>query len=168
MRYRYHDNDLKLRGRGHFHNVPLTPSTGIFVNRIYTEIICRVGPNRWLDSLRFNVPFNSISFISGRWKGEHEKLCAIKHVYVQPKNWLWYGLAIPNEPPHKTDKMTCTPSDDSAEPGHRPSLIRVIAVRRKKIPIERLAKTDQIRRMSRLIWVFAGRTVRLSVLSGCG
>ena len=25
------------------------------------------------------------------------------------------ALAIPNEPPHKTDKMTCTPSDDSYE-----------------------------------------------------
>ena len=31
-----------------------------------------------MDELRFNVPFNSISFISGRWKGEHEKLCAVK------------------------------------------------------------------------------------------
>ena len=30
-----------------------------------------------MDELRFNVPFNSISFISGRWKGEHEKLCAM-------------------------------------------------------------------------------------------
>ena len=31
----------------------------------------------WIDDLRFSVPFNSISFISGR-KGEHEKLCAMK------------------------------------------------------------------------------------------
>ena len=69
---------LKLRDRGHFDNVPLSPSTGIFVNRIYTEIICRVGPNGWMDELRFKVPFNSISFISGGWKGEHEKLCAMK------------------------------------------------------------------------------------------
>ena len=52
-----------------------------------------------------------------------------------------YNLAIPNEPPHKTDKMTCTPSDDSDEPGHPPSLIRVFAVRTKELPIERLAKT---------------------------
>ena len=28
--------------------------------------------------IRFYVPFNSISVISGRWKGEHERLCAMK------------------------------------------------------------------------------------------
>ena len=67
-----------LRGRGHFDNMSLSRSTGIFVNRIYTEIICRVGLNGWMDELRFNVPFNRISFISGRRKGEHEKLCAMK------------------------------------------------------------------------------------------
>ena len=70
--------NLKLRGRYHFDNVQLSTSTGIFVNRIYTEIICRVGLSGWMDELRFNVPFNSISFISGRWKGEHEKLFAMK------------------------------------------------------------------------------------------
>ena len=69
---------LKLCSRGHFDNVALSPSTGIFVNRIYTEIICRVGLNGWMDELRFNVPFDSISFISGRWKGENEKLRAMK------------------------------------------------------------------------------------------
>ena len=50
----------------------------MFVNKIYTEIICRVGPNGWMDELWFNVLFNSISFISGRWQGEQEKLCAVK------------------------------------------------------------------------------------------
>ena len=77
-RYRYHGNDIKLRGRGHFDNVPLSPSTGIFVNKIYTEIICRVGLIGWRDELQFNVPFNRISFISERWNGEHKKLCAMK------------------------------------------------------------------------------------------
>ena len=28
--------------------------------------------------LQFNVPFNSISIISGRWKSQHERLCAMK------------------------------------------------------------------------------------------
>ena len=50
-------------------------------------------------------------------------------------------LTIPNEPPHKADKMACTPSDDSDEPGHPPSLIRIFTVRMKKVPIERLEKT---------------------------
>ena len=38
-----------------------------------------------------------------------------------------------NETPHdKTNKMTCTPSEDSDQPGHPPNLIRVFAVRMKK------------------------------------
>ena len=42
--------------------------------------------------------------------------------------WLVYG------PPHdKTNKMTCAPSEDSDQPGHPPSLIRVFAVRSKGI-----------------------------------
>ena len=32
----------------------------------------------------------------------------------------------------KTNKMTCAPSEDSRQPGHLPSLIRVFAVRMKK------------------------------------
>ena len=32
----------------------------------------------WMDKLRFYVPFNSISVITGRWKGEHERLCVVK------------------------------------------------------------------------------------------
>ena len=37
------------------------------------------------------------------------------------------------EPPHdKTNKMACAPSEDSDQPGHPPSLIRVFAVRLKK------------------------------------
>ena len=31
--------------------------------------------NGWMDELGF---YNSISVISRRWKGEHEKLCAMK------------------------------------------------------------------------------------------
>ena len=38
-----------------------------------------------------------------------------------------------NEPAHdKTYKMACAPSEDSDQPGHPPSLIRVLAVRMKK------------------------------------
>ena len=41
-----------------------------------------------------------------------------------------------NEPPHdKTNKMACAPSKDSDQPGHPPSLIRVFAVRMKKIRV---------------------------------
>ena len=37
------------------------------------------------------------------------------------------------EPQHdKTNKITCSPSEDSNQPGHPPSLIRVFSVRMKK------------------------------------
>ena len=37
------------------------------------------------------------------------------------------------ELPHdKTNKMACAPSEDSDQPGHPPSLIRVFAIRMKK------------------------------------
>ena len=37
------------------------------------------------------------------------------------------------EPGHdKTNKMSCVPSKDSDQPGHLPSLIRVVAVRMKE------------------------------------
>ena len=71
------------------------------------------------------------------------------------------------EPPHdKTNKMACAPSDP-------PSLIRVFAVRMKKAgiftyPWAHSEDSDQTGRMPRLIWVFAGRTVILFVLSWGG
>ena len=66
------------------------------------------------------------------------------------------------EPPHdKTNKMECVPSEDSDQPGHPPSLIRVFAIRMKKAwvcsyPLSPSKDLDQTGRMPRLIWVFAG------------
>ena len=34
-----------------------------------------------MDDLRFNVLFNSISVISGRWANDNERLCAMNPVY---------------------------------------------------------------------------------------
>ena len=44
---------------------------------------------------------------------------------------------IPRFEPHrdKTNKMACAPSEDSDQPGHPPSLIRVFAVHLKKVRI---------------------------------
>ena len=43
--------------------------------------------------------------------------------------FVWYTF----EPPHeKTSKMTCAPSEDTGQPGHPPSLIRIFAVSMKK------------------------------------
>ena len=42
-------------------------------------------------------------------------------------------LSMLNEPPHdKTNKMACAPSEDSDQPGHPPSLIRIFAVAWRK------------------------------------
>ena len=47
--------------------------TGVFIVPI--KVTVKIG---WMDKLWFYVPFNSISIISGRWKGEHESLCEMK------------------------------------------------------------------------------------------
>ena len=62
--------------------------------------------------------------------------------------------------------MACAPSEDSDQPGHLPSLIRVFTVHIKKTwvlsyPLSASEDSDQ----PSLIWVFAGRTVILLVLS---
>ena len=63
--------------------------------------------------------------------------------------------------------MTCAPSEDSDQPGHPPSLIRVFAVRMKKAWVLSYPLSAQRRLWSdwepSLIWVFAGRTVILLV-----
>ena len=54
--------------------------------------------------------------------------------------WLIY------EPPHdKTNKMTCAPSEDSDQPGHKPSLIRVFAVHSKRSQGPKLSSCGQLK-----------------------
>ena len=49
------------------------------------------------------------------------------------KNAVSNCPSLLHEPPHdKTNRMACVPSEDSDQPGHPPSLIRVFAVRMKK------------------------------------
>ena len=58
------------------------------------------------------------------------------------------------------------PSEDSDQPGHPPSLIRVFAVRLMGSFLHADSEdSDQTGRMPRLIWVFAGRTLILLVFS---
>ena len=79
-----------------------------------------------------------------------------------------------NEPPHdKTNQMACAPSEDSDQPGYPPSLIKVFTVCMKKLgslAIHWVHSEDsyQTGQMTRLIWVFAGRTVILLLLSWGG
>ena len=59
------------------------------------------------------------------------------------------------EPQHyKTNKMTCAPSEDSDQPGHPPS--QWVAEDPMFLHVDS-EDSDQTGRMSRLIWVFAGR-----------
>ena len=70
---------------------------------------------------------------------EHYAFCTAFHAYES-----WTVAAVLNEPPHdKTNKVACAPSEDSDQPWHPPSLIRVFAVRMKKdlVLIEHTAKT---------------------------
>ena len=55
-------------------------------------------------------------------------VCDRSKNHKTPENWNTL-----NEPPHdKTKKMACALSEDSDQPGHPPSLIRVFTVRMKK------------------------------------
>ena len=65
------------------------------------------------------------------------------------------------------NKMACVPSEDSYQPGHPPSLIRVFAVHsepklsscgQRRLWSVWAEDSDQAGRMPRLIWVFAGPT----------
>ena len=78
-----------------------------------------------------------------------------------PDGSRWY------EPPHdKTNRISCAPSKDSDQSGHPPSLFRAFAVSMKKAVSlatywAHSIGSDQTGRL----WVFAGRTVILLVLS---
>ena len=48
------------------------------------------------------------------------------------RNVLLHGSLLYEPPYDQTNKMTSAPSEDSDQPGHPPSLIRVFAVRMKK------------------------------------
>ena len=62
----------------------------------------------------------------------HNLMICIYTLHQRKKERKKEGILI-YEPPHdKTNKMACAPSEDSDQPGHPPSLIRVFAVRMKK------------------------------------
>ena len=83
---------------------------------------------------------------------------------------LSHNISITIEPSHdKTNKVACAPSEDSDQPGHPSSLMRVFAWV-FAIHWAHSEDSDQTGRMPRLmlIWVFAGRTVSLLGLSWDG
>ena len=75
---------------------------------------------------------------------------------VYPKSWKLTRLLL-NEPAYdKTYKKACALSEDSDQPGHPPSLIRVFAVRMKKVWVLSYSLSAQRRlwsdRADRRLW----------------
>ena len=69
---------------------------------------------------------------------------------------MFLGFQNANEPEHdKTNKMTCGPSEDSDQPGHLPSLVRLCCLLEESLdpvlPIKHTVNTDQAGQMPRLI-----------------
>ena len=89
--------------------------------------------------------------------------CLFNVVSVICVRYTIFRSHIKIEPPHdKTNKMACSPSEDSDQPDQSlrcPSLATHWA---------HSEDSDQTGQMPRLIWVFAGRTVILLVLSWGG
>ena len=86
---------------------------------------------RCLDSI---IPLLAIAKIS------RPKLVSVAEQAGLSLNWSqtlktgFHVTRLINGPPHdKTNEMTCAPSEDSDQPGHPPSLIRVFAVRSKVV-----------------------------------
>ena len=78
-------------------------------------------------------------------------------------NLLWKCIATKiwhfNLNQWDSKKMACVPSEDSDQPGHAPSLIRVFSVCWMGSFLHADSEdSDQTGRMPRLIWVFAGCT----------
>ena len=115
--------------------------------------------------------------------------------HLTSRHWHWHedflGMNI-WATTWQNQQNECAPSEDSDQPGHPPSLITIFAVRMKKALVlsyplsaqrrlwsdwteawvltypsstQRRLWSDQTGRMPRLIWVFAGLTVTLLVLS---
>ena len=70
------------------------------------------------------------------WFGNQANTRLITHMQIRYNaicNGLWSGFNMKIEPRHdKTNKMICAPGEDSDQPGHPPSQIRVSAVRLKQ------------------------------------
>ena len=101
--------------------------------------------------------------LSLRWA--HMPFCWFCHEAAQLVLLAWRTACYKTiEPQHdKTNEMTCAPSEDSDQPGHLPSMIRVFAVRMKKhwalsYPLSASEDSDQTGWMPKLIWVFTWRT----------
>ena len=119
----------------------------------FTLSLCRFGRYLGLEKISYNA---------NEWILTQKSLSDIVESALIML-WREKEQQITNEPRHdKTDKMSVRPpSEDTDQPGHPPSLIRVFAVRMKNawsLATHWLHCEDsgQTGWMPRLIWVFAG------------
>ena len=94
----------------------------------------------------------------------YTRWCALRGTFIYCKYLQVMSATWQNQ------QNECAPSEDSGQPGHQPSLIRVFAVSMKKSWVLSYPLSAQRRLWSdwagaQLIWVFAGRTLILLVLS---
>ena len=103
----------------------------LIIIRVFTIHIIKVRifyDKKW--SVNQTPPYmtNGLFWLARQRKWAHYHILTfLKH------KWKFSSVSILYEPPHdKTNKMAYAPSEDSEQPGHLPSLIRVFAVRMKK------------------------------------
>ena len=117
-----------------------------------------------LDCIHKAMPLSSFWCITGQFESY-----IVIHLWRQVSSWHgwhvfpvawtgrgWGAKAFIFEPPQdKTSKMACAPSEDSDQPGHLPSLIRVFTVRMKKAWVLSYLLSAQWRLWSDWTWAWA-------------
>ena len=128
------------------------------------------------DSHSYVMPVSRKGMLHSKscwWYSKNQK----KYFFFQPKVWVFtlgyhFGkfanFLITSDRPicsyrwaatWQNKQNDCASSEESDQPGHPPSLIRVFAVRMKLATHWAHSEdSDQTRQMSRLNWVFAGHT----------
>ena len=111
--------------------------------------------NQWTD---IGTSFRQIKEMLEELTSKSRYLAKLKNIML-----IWAAT-------WQNQQNECAPSEDSDQPGHPPSLIRVFAVRMKKpwvlsYSLSASEGSDQTGRMPRSIWVFAGHKLIFLVLS---
>ena len=99
------------------------------------------SPISWLanfctsDTSKSGIKHNSYNKCTRAIWSSLENFSPYSRVYLKIKIFISFSLSSEKQTelhPDKTNKMAYAPSEDSDQPGHPPSLIRVFAVRLKK------------------------------------
>ena len=89
-----------------------------------------VSPSSSYDT--FGEPLEPWYWSHTNWRVSWNRFLYL-HFYCKCLRWRSHSCCSSFEPPHdKTNKMACAPSEDSDQPGHPPSLIRVFNKRTSK------------------------------------